>query len=279
MSYYLSPAKINLYLHIKGRRSDGYHLIESIFSLINLFDVLEIKTTFNNEINLISSNQEIATQDNLILKAAHMLKNKTGSKYGANITLNKNIPIGAGLGGGSSNAATTLVALNYLWQTHLSISELREIGLELGADIPFFILGENALVSGIGEILTPIKLAKSYYVIVFPNISISTKKIFQALALTQNKSTGIISRLCDGTKNDLQTTAFRLYPEMEIVSQLLAPFGNPVMTGSGSAMFIAAQNKEQALLIKKQLPGDFKVYCVESLAQHPLNGLKKPMGI
>ncbi|MCV2509539.1 MAG: 4-(cytidine 5'-diphospho)-2-C-methyl-D-erythritol kinase, partial [Neisseriaceae bacterium] len=190
--------------------------------------------------------------------------------------LSKNIPMGAGLGGGSSNAATTLIALNYLWKTCLSVSELREIGLQLGADVPFFILGKNALVSGIGEILKPIQLEKSYYVVIFPNIHISTKKIFQSLILTQNETPSIISGLDDESIaiNDLQTTAFSLHPEMETISQLLAPFGKAVMTGSGSALFIKTKSKEQAFLIKKQLPNHLRIFCVESLAQHPLNGLK-----
>ncbi|MCV2503947.1 MAG: 4-(cytidine 5'-diphospho)-2-C-methyl-D-erythritol kinase [Neisseriaceae bacterium] len=276
MSYYLSPAKLNLYLKIKGKRDDGYHLIESVFSLINLFDILEIEPTFKDEVTLVSSNKEIANEDNLVVRAAYLLKEKTNNKNGANIILSKNIPMGAGLGGGSSNAATTLIALNYLWKTCLSVSELREIGLQLGADVPFFILGKNALVSGIGEILKPIQLEKSYYVVIFPNIHISTKKIFQSLILTQNETPSIISGLDDESIaiNDLQTTAFSLHPEMETISQLLAPFGKAVMTGSGSALFIKTKSKEQAFLIKKQLPNHLRIFCVESLAQHPLNGLK-----
>ncbi|MBN3859410.1 4-(cytidine 5'-diphospho)-2-C-methyl-D-erythritol kinase [Neisseriaceae bacterium PsAf] len=276
MSYYLSPAKLNLYLKIKGKRDDGYHLIESVFSLINLFDILEIEPTFKDEVTLVSSNKEIANEDNLVVRAAYLLKEKTNNKNGANIILSKNIPMGAGLGGGSSNAATTLIALNYLWKTCLSVSELREIGLQLGADVPFFILGKNALVSGIGEILKPIQLEKSYYVVIFPNIHISTKKFFQSLILTQNETPSIISGLDDESIaiNDLQTTAFSLHPEMETISQLLAPFGKAVMTGSGSALFIKTKSKEQAFLIKKQLPNHLRIFCVESLAQHPLNGLK-----
>lgn len=276
ISCFLSPAKINLYLKIVGKRHDGYHLLESVVSLVSLFDIIKIQPLTKNTLVLNSSHKEIPLKTNLVLQAANLLKERTGCKQGAHIILKKNIPIGAGLGGGSSNAATTLIALNYLWKTGLSTAQLKTIGLQLGADVPFFILGRNALITGIGEILQSVVLKKSFYIIIFPNIPISTKKIFNSLILTHATSTGTINDYGNmPIVNDLQTNVFRLYPELKVIAQLLGPFGKPVMTGSGSAMFIKTKSREESLFIKNQLTDTWQVYCAETLAQHPLNGLKE----
>ncbi len=270
MNLFAAPAKLNLSLHIVGRRSDGYHLIDSIFSLIDLQDFLSIDILREDKI-IVKSNTASLKEDNLVSRAAKLLKEKTGTSLGAYIFLEKNIPIGAGLGGGSSDAATTLLSLNWLWQTGLSNLDLSALGLFLGADVPFFTKGRNAHVQGIGEIITPIKLEKKHYLVVFPNIFISTKKIFQSLDLTVERTISIMRSADQSARvNDLQETAFLLYPQLEQVNRLLSSFGKPRMTGSGSALFVEVNCTKEYSHIKEQLPKSWQVFYVKTLAEHPL---------
>ena len=270
MDFFTAPAKLNLSLHIVGQRNDGYHLIDSIFSLIDLQDFLSVEILRKDKI-IVKSNISSLEEDNLVSRAAKLLKEKTGTSLGARIFLEKNIPIGAGLGGGSSDAATTLLSLNWLWKTGLSASDLSALGLSLGADVPFFIQGKNARVQGIGEIITPIKLEKKYYLVVFPNIFISTKKIFQSLDLTVGRTISIMRSADQSARmNDLQETAFLLYPQLEQVSRLVSSFGQPRMTGSGSALFVEVNCIEEYRYIKEQLPKSWQVFYVKTLAEHPL---------
>jgi 4-(cytidine 5'-diphospho)-2-C-methyl-D-erythritol kinase len=274
MDFFTAPAKLNLSLHIVGQRNDGYHLIDSIFSLIDLQDFLSVEILRKDKI-IVKSNISSLEEDNLVSRAAKLLKEKTGTSLGARIFLEKNIPIGAGLGGGSSDAATTLLSLNWLWKTGLSASDLSALGLSLGADVPFFIQGKNARVQGIGEIITPIKLEKKYYLVVFPNIFISTKKIFQSLDLTVGRTISIMRSADQSARmNDLQETAFLLYPQLEQVSRLVSSFGQPRMTGSGSALFVEVNCIEEYRYIKEQLPKSWQVFYVKTLAEHPLCHLK-----
>lgn len=270
MNFFTAPAKLNLSLHIVGQRNDGYHFIDSIFSLIDLHDCLSVELLQEDKI-IVKSNISSLKEDNLVSRAAKLLKKKTGTPLGARIFLEKNIPIGAGLGGGSSDAATTLLTLNWLWQTGLSGSDLAALGLSLGADVPFFIQGKNARVQGIGEIITPLKLEKKYYLVVFPNIFISTKKIFQSLDLTVGRTISIMRSADQSARmNDLQETAFLLYPQLEQASHLISAFGQPRMTGSGSALFVEVDCVEQYRRIKEQLPKSWQVFYVQTLAEHPL---------
>ena len=270
MNLFAAPAKLNLSLHIVGRRSDGYHLIDSIFSLIDLQDFLSVDILREDKI-IVKSNTASLKEDNLVSRAAKLLKEKTGTSLGAYIFLEKNIPIGAGLGGGSSDAATTLLSLNWLWQTGLSNLDLSALGLSLGADVPFFTKGRNAHVQGIGEIITPIKLEKKHYLVVFPNIFISTKKIFQSLDLTVERTISIMRSADQSARvNDLQETAFLLYPQLEQVNRLLSSFGKPRMTGSGSALFVEVNCTKEYSHIKEQLPKSWQVFYVKTLAEHPL---------
>ena len=270
MDFFTAPAKLNLSLHIVGQRNDGYHLIDSIFSLIDLQDFLSIDILREDKI-IVKSNTASLKEDNLVSRAAKLLKEKTGTSLGAYIFLEKNIPIGAGLGGGSSDAATTLLSLNWLWQTGLSNLDLSALGLSLGADVPFFTKGRNAHVQGIGEIITPIKLEKKHYLVVFPNIFISTKKIFQSLDLTVERTISIMRSADQSARvNDLQETAFLLYPQLEQVNRLLSSFGKPRMTGSGSALFVEVNCTKEYSHIKEQLPKSWQVFYVKTLAEHPL---------
>ncbi|MFH4354547.1 MAG: 4-(cytidine 5'-diphospho)-2-C-methyl-D-erythritol kinase [Neisseriaceae bacterium] len=276
INYFLCPAKLNLRLHITGQRKDGYHLLDSIFILINLFDVLEIKPITEKTIRLTSNLSSIKTEENLVFKAASLLQKEANLSEGVHLHLHKNIPLGAGLGGASSNAATTLIALNSLWQLNYSTSDLMSLSLQLGADVPFFIRGENAHVSGIGEIIQPISLPTSHYLVIYPNFSISTTQIFQALSLTQHKTTRIIAHSAGPrAENDLQEVAFRLYPDLKRVRDFLGAFGHPVMTGSGSCLFIEVDSVQEYLAIKPDIPEGWWSVCVQTLGQHPLNGLKE----
>lgn len=275
MNVFLAPAKLNLALKITGRRSDGYHLLDSIFTFISLFDLLYIEIPPKDKLQFKSTKREINGEDNLIIQAAKALRQTTGCKKGARIFLKKMIPLGAGLGGGSSDAATALLALNHLWNLHLQRAELITLASSLGADIPFFIGAHNARVQGIGEKIRPITLPKSYYFVLYPNVTISTKTVFSSFSLlTEKNTTRIIPPLDNWPEgNDLQETTFRLYPELKQVKALLQPFGEVAMTGSGSALFIKVKDRLEGEKIQKQLGNRYPSFVVENLPCHPLFSL------
>lgn len=275
MNVFLAPAKLNLALKITGHRNDGYHLLDSIFTFISLFDLLYIKVTSENKLQLTSTKKEINGNDNLVIQAANALRQVTGCQKGAHIFLKKIIPIGGGLGGGSSDAATALLALNYLWGLHLRRGELIALASSLGADIPFFINASNARVQGIGEKIIPLTLPKSYYLVLYPNLVLSTKEVFSSFPpLTEEDTTRIIS-FSDNlpTGNALRETAFKLYPELKQAEALLQPFGEVAMTGSGSSLFIKVENRLDGEKIQKQLGNRYPSFVVENLFCHPLFSL------
>ena len=273
-----APAKLNLFLHITGRRQDGYHSLETVFQLIDLKDSLDFESTNNGQI-LLSDNSEILPEKNLVVRAARALQAETKwAGQGVNIRLHKQIPVGGGLGGGSSNAATTLLALNKLWQLELSADRLAAIGLSLGADVPFFLCGHNAWAQGIGEELTPLALPKRWFLLVYPGVSISTQKIFAHPDLTRNTPRAIISDFTQTWKlagyfgrNDLQTVAARLESPVAIA---LNSVPNSRMTGSGACVFAAFQSLALAKQAKHRvkLPSKMRAWVVKSLPKHPLHG-------
>jgi 4-diphosphocytidyl-2-C-methyl-D-erythritol kinase len=273
-----APAKLNLFLHITGRRQDGYHSLETVFQLIDLKDSLDFESTNNGQI-LLSDNSEILPEKNLVVRAARALQAETKwAGQGVNIRLHKQIPVGGGLGGGSSNAATTLLALNKLWQLELSADRLAAIGLSLGADVPFFLCGHNAWAQGIGEELTPLALPKRWFLLVYPGVSISTQKIFAHPDLTRNTPRAIISDFTRTWKlagyfgqNDLQTVAARLESAVAIA---LNSVPNSRMTGSGACVFAAFQSLALAKQAKHRvkLPSKMRAWVVKSLPKHPLHG-------
>ncbi len=212
-----SPAKLNLGLKIVGKRNDGYHLMHSIFCLIDLMDEVALQITHNAKISLIEHQQDWPPDTDLAYKAAKLLQKTTNTNLGCNIKLHKIIPSGAGLGGGSSNAATVLMALNKLWHTNLSTDELINLGKQLGADVPFFIYGKNAFASGIGDEFTPIELPQLYFVLIKPSFNIPTKNIFTNLnfiSLPANQSQFNCQHLLQTKENDLQIVASKLYPQL-----------------------------------------------------------------
>lgn len=269
----LSPAKLNLGLKIVGKRADGYHLLKSIFCLIDLCDRMEIQITDNGKISLIEHHQAWFYQKDLAYRAAVLLQQYSNSQLGANIKIKKVIPSGAGMGGGSSNAATVLIVLNQLWNTGLNCQELMQLGLQLGADVPFFIQGKNALVEGIGEIITPIELPELYFVIIKPQIHIPTREIFANLKLDfSNISPELITieQLLEQKPNDLTSAAQAIHPELNPIFSELNQYGNAVMTGSGSCIYLTFSEKNLAKSVANILAARYNTFLAASLAVSPV---------
>ncbi len=269
----LSPAKLNLGLKVIGKRPDGYHLLKSVFCLIDLYDKIDIQITLNGKISLIEHQQAWFYQKDLAYKAAILLQEYSGCTKGANIKIKKVIPSGAGMGGGSSNAATVLIILNHLWETGLTTDELLGLGAQLGADVPFFVRGQNALVEGIGEIITPIEIPELYFVIVKPNFHAPTKDIFAALELdfnlcnAENIST---ARLITEKENDLEAAVRKTYPQMNTIFSELNQYGKAVMTGSGSSIYLSFTDKNLAKDVANILSPRYNTFLAASLAVSPV---------
>ncbi|WP_312970820.1 4-(cytidine 5'-diphospho)-2-C-methyl-D-erythritol kinase [Acinetobacter gerneri] len=269
-----SPAKLNLFLHITGRRENGYHELQSIFQLIDLYDWLEFSPNDTHDITILGLN-EVDLQQNLIFRAAEMLKPYAKQVTGLDISIEKNIPMGAGLGGGSSNAATTLIVLNQLWQCGLNTEQLAELGVKLGADVPIFVHGRNAWAEGIGEHLTFIDLDQKQYIVLKPDCFISTQRLFSQKTLTRNTKT---TTFCayqlkpSSFGNNFEPLARSLYPEVDEAMQYLDQFGVAKLTGTGACVFIEINDDMNTDEILKNSP--CKAYLVNSLNESPLNHFK-----
>lgn len=272
-----APAKLNLFLHVTGRRDDGYHLLESAFQLLDHSDLLHFKLRSDGQILRTNDVPGVAQESDLVIRAAKLLQRHSGSQLGAEVTLDKKLPMGGGLGGGSSDAATALIALNRLWNTKLSRQQLMELGLKLGADVPFFLFGQNAFAQGIGEALTPLQTPDCWYVVIEPGVSAPTAAIFSSKALTRNSPSIKVSdfqRYPQGTwKNDLQSVAIQLFPEILAALDWLNAYGTAKMTGSGSCVFCACDSEETANQILKNVPKkphSWNAWKAKTLHQHPL---------
>ena len=282
----LAPAKLNLFLHITGKRPDGYHLLQTVFQLIDWCDRLHFTRRDDGVLHL-NAVAGISPEDNLVMRAARLLQNYSQThcssafiNYGADIVLDKKIPQGAGLGGGSSDAATTLLALNRLWKLNLSREILQKLALKLGADVPFFVFGNNAFAEGIGEILTSISLPQQYFLIVVPAVHVATAAIFSALELTQIGNSIKILDFLTWSKdrpfgcNNLEPVVVQKYAAVAealgILGLAAGPQTPPRMTGSGGAVFVAFSSKEQAVAAAKRLPAHCSAQVVQSLDVHPL---------
>lgn len=267
-----SPAKLNLFLHITGQRPDGYHTLQTVFQLIDLCDEISFTPRNDNQIVLTCNLPELATGDNLILKAAHAIKPQSNIK-GCDIHLNKVIPMGGGLGGGSSNAATTLLALNHLWDLNLSETELLAHALKLGADVPVFVKGLTCFAEGIGEKFTPLETPASAFFIAQPPVHVSTQKLFSSTHLTRNTKPITIRDYQAGvpTHNDFESVVRAQYPEINAVFEQLGHLGQPKLTGTGACIFITCQSLQQAQELVGQCAAPVVAFAAQGLRESPLN--------
>jgi len=268
-----APAKINLFLHVTGRRDDGYHLLESLFVLIDWCDTLTLSARADAAIVRAGEVAGVAESDDLALRAARALRDATGARDGVTIAIDKRIPQGAGLGGGSSDAASVLLALNRLWQLDLRRRELAAIGVTLGADVPFFIGGEAAIARGIGETLTPVSTPARWLALAIPPIRVSTQEIFAELRLTPWSTSAKIDVFSEGYgRNDLEATAkSRFVAVGDAIDALLQASPNARMTGSGACAFAAFSSERDAQQALRHLPRGIEGRVVRTLARHPLH--------
>ena len=269
-----SPAKLNLFLHIVGRRDNGYHELQSIFQLIDLYDWISFEAIEENQIQ-IEGLAEVKLEQNLIYRAAQYLRPHAKTPCGLKISVEKNIPMGAGLGGGSSNAATTLIVLNQLWQCGLNDEQLAAYGVQLGADVPIFIFGQNAWAEGVGEHLSFIDLAQKQFIVLKPDCFISTQLLISQKTLTRDtKPTTFCAYQLEPSLfgNNFEPLARQLYPEVEEAMQYLDQFGQAKLTGTGACVFTEVIQEMNVKQILQNAP--CKAYLVNGLAESPLRHFK-----
>jgi len=274
--HFPSPAKLNLFLHIVGRRDDGYHELETAFQFLAHGDDIAIRVSTKREVSLITPLIGVSNEDNLIVKAAKLLQETTKTTLGADIKINKVLPMGGGLGGGSSNAATVLLALNLLWKTQLSYQKLAELGLSLGADVPIFIHGFAAFAQGIGEKLTPITPEECYYLVSKPDCSISTQTVFTAKDLPRNTAkllaTLSINEIdINQCHNDCQTLVIKQYPKVANLLAWLVEYAPSQMTGTGACIFSRFASEQEAKRVQALLPLDIQSFVTKGLNKSPLH--------
>ncbi len=266
-----APAKLNLFLHVTGRRADGYHEIQTAFQLVDLADQLHFEPRADGEIRRLAGPAEVPEDEDLCLAAARRLQAAAARPLGADIRLEKRIPVQGGLGGGSSDAATTLVALNEIWGLRLPVEALAEMGLSLGADVPLFVHGKSAWGEGVGERLTPLELPARHFAIVFPGIGISTAEVFQAPELTRKTpETTIRGFLKAGGRNDCEPVVTGRSPEVRRALAWLAERGKAQMTGTGSCVFAAFADRESAQAALEGLPPGWRGFVARGLDRSPL---------
>ena len=258
-------------LHITGRRQDGYHLLQTVFQFIDLYDDMKIASTPDGSIERVDSHSSIAAEDDIAIRAARVLQNQFQVKQGAQISISKRIPVGGGLGGGSSNAATTLLGLNHLWELNLELPELAAIGLGLGADVPVFVMGEAAWATGRGEELVPVELNQPWYVVIHPGVQVSTAEIFNAGELTRDCDAITIRAFLRGAgSNVCEKVACKLYPEIQQAIDWLNQFGSARMTGTGACVFAAFDSLEQAEGVKSRASEHWQSFVVKAMNRNPV---------
>jgi 4-diphosphocytidyl-2-C-methyl-D-erythritol kinase len=266
-----APAKLNLCLYVVGRRADGYHLLQTAMQFIDLADELRFFVRPAGVVERLGGLADVPAESDLVVRAARLLASQAKPKTGVAIELRKHIPAQAGLGGGSSDAATTLVALNCLWDTGLTLDELATLGLQLGADVPLFVRGYAAWAEGVGERLTPIEPPENVYLVIKPQAAVSTAEIFQAAELTRNSPvTTIRAFLAGGGRNDCTSTVRRRYPEVAEALDWLEEFGSAQLTGTGSCVFVAIASESAASAALRRLPARWSGYVVRGLNRSPL---------
>ncbi len=266
-----APAKLNLFLHITGRRPDGYHNLQTLFQFLDYSDTLAFRLRQDRQIQLTPEMAGIPSEDNLIVRAARKLQAHTGCTLGADIQLTKILPMGGGLGGGSSDCATALLGLNHLWQLGLSLDELAALGLSLGADVPVFVRGQAAFAEGVGELLTPTPdIPEPWYLVVCPQVHVNTGKIFSHEGLTRNTPPlNMRTALRQEGRNDCQQVVTMLYPEIGNALNLLSNFSFAKMTGTGACIFSSFGSEAEANRVSDQLPADYVTFVAQGVNNSP----------
>jgi 4-diphosphocytidyl-2-C-methyl-D-erythritol kinase len=268
-----APAKLNRFLHVVGRRADGYHLLQTAFQFIDLSDEIVLSARSDRAIVRTEGPNDVDPEADLAVRAAQALRDAVGGTQGVNIAVRKRIPQGGGLGGGSSDAATVLLGLNRLWGAHRDLDTLARIGLALGADVPVFVHGENALGEGVGERLTPLRLPADWFVVVDPGVRVPTASVFQAPELTRNSPPTTIPRLLAGelTRNDLEPAVRARFPSVAAALDWLDTHASARLTGSGGCVFAACATEDQARAIAAQCPPRWQAWAVRALSCSPVH--------
>jgi len=273
-----APAKLNLFLHVTGRRPDGYHSLQTAFRLIDRSDSLRFTARDDGKVAMGRALTGVPPEQNLCLRAASLLKQTTGHQGGVDIELEKRLPMGGGLGGGSSDAATTLLALNHLWRLGLTRGALQRLALRLGADVPVFIFGESAFAEGVGEELTPLALPDAWYLVLVPPVTVPTAAVFAEPELTRDTKPIRITAFFDGLKqrslrNDLEPMVSKRYPEVARHLAWLKQHGEARMSGSGACVYAEFSSQAEASAVHAQLPPTMQGFVARGMERHPLYGL------
>ncbi len=269
-----SPAKLNLMLHIVGRRENGYHELQTVFQFIDLYDDLQFRLNEDGAIRRLSGNDKVPADQDLVIRAAQLLQRSFNVHHGIDIQIHKRIPMGGGLGGGSSNAATTLMALNRLWNLGLDNASLRATGLQLGADVPIFIYGKSAWAEGVGEQLSEVSLVEPWYLVLHPGVFVSTAQIFASKDLTRDCHPSTIRAFLDGRgSNVCEPVACRLYPEIQRAIDWLSEYAPARMTGTGACVFAAFESRQSADKVLSRLPGQWTGFVARGLNSNPVNSI------
>ena len=271
-----APAKLNLFLHITGRREDGYHELQTVFQLLDFGDELELSRRHHGQLNLAVTGagdlEDLATENNLVLRAARLIREEAGNpNLGADLKLTKRLPAGGGFGGGSSDAATTLLGLNALWDLNLSEARLADLGASLGADVPVFVRGHSAWAEGVGEKLTPVELPDQWFVVVHPNCHVSTQEIFSHPELTRDTPAITIAAFFAGpTQNDCQSLVRRLAKPVDKALIWLDKFGKARLTGTGACVFLSFDDEASATAVLEQLPSEWQGFVARGVNRSPV---------
>jgi len=267
-----APAKLNLFLHIIGRRTDGYHELQTAFQLLDFSDTIRIEPTDDGAVTRLDGPPGVSPDEDLAVRAARALQAATGSRRGARLRVEKQIPLGGGLGGGSSDAATVLVGLNELWGTGLDLAQLASIGADLGADVPVFVHGRSAWAEGIGERLMPLKLPKRWFVVIHPGVAVPTHAVFQAPELTRNSPVITIRGLFEvQTRNDCEPVVRARFPVVGDALDWLGRFAEARLTGTGSCVFAAFESAAAAERVAARVPDEWRSWVARGLDRSPLH--------
>jgi 4-diphosphocytidyl-2-C-methyl-D-erythritol kinase len=267
-----APAKLNLFLHVTGRRADGYHELQTLFQLIDLADTITLSPRTDGRVERTAGPAGVPADADLSVRAARGLKEASGARAGVDIGVHKRIPLGAGLGGGSTDAATTLLALNELWECRLPLEELTRLGLQLGADVPVVIQGFSAWAEGVGERLTPVTLPERWYVIIYPGVAVSTREVFQSAELTRNSPLITIRAFFEsGGHNDCEPVVRARSPEVAEALEWLGRFGAAHLSGTGSCVFSACTSAADAERRAAQVPDRWISFVARGLNSSPVH--------